>query len=167
MPPRADLVIVGHFSQPSRPSSSLIPDTDQRSLKTYQYTADGWDGCEGGDQLVTTDFSSFNSGIIKRSVDPTERQANYHVLEIIASIEDVDVTALPPMYNRVDHLLDNIFSTPPVAEANAEVTFSYYGYRVTVTQDGTVMLQDLNRATGNSALKSTMPKRPDLSVGSG
>lgn len=87
--------------------------------------------------------------IVERVVDPDDEQANYSVLETIASAEDVDVTDLPPMYTRIDHLLDELFDEPPVDEAQIEVSFSYYGYRVTVNQGGTVTLRKLDPSAEN------------------
>jgi hypothetical protein len=44
------------------------------------------------------------------------------------------------MYEVTDHVIDNIFSTPPAAEAQFEVSFSYEGYRITLEQNGSMQL---------------------------
>jgi len=85
-----------------------------------------------------------DSEILRREVEPTEDEANYRVLETIAEVEDVDVTALPPMYTRIDHILDELFSDPPEPAAQVEMTFSYYGYRVTIDQEGVICLRKLD-----------------------
>jgi hypothetical protein len=82
--------------------------------------------------------------ILQREVEPEEDEANYRVLETIAEVEDVDVTELPPMYSRIDHILDQLFSDPPTPEAQVEITFSYYGYRVTIDQEGVIRLRKLD-----------------------
>jgi len=41
------------------------------------------------------------------------------------------------MWACTDGVLDHLFSNPPSAEAQMEVTFSYEGYRITIEQDGT------------------------------
>ena len=87
--------------------------------------------------------STAEDTIVRREVEPTERQANYRVLETVAEVEGVDVTALPPMYDRVDHMLDELFSEPPAPEAQVEVTFSFHGYRITADQEGTITLRKL------------------------
>lgn len=81
--------------------------------------------------------------IHERQVEPVEDEANYRVLETIADVEGVDVTELPPMYERLDHMLDELFSEPPSPEAQVEITFSYYGYRVTADQEGSITLRKL------------------------
>ena len=82
--------------------------------------------------------------IIERTVDTSGEQPNYRVLETIAEAEGVNITTLPPMYERIDHMLDKLFSDPPATEAQVEVTFSYHGYRITAKQDGSVILRRLS-----------------------
>ena len=82
--------------------------------------------------------------IIERTVDTSGERPNYSVLETIAEVENVDITTLPPMYERIDHMLDELFCDPPAPEAQVEVTFSYHGYRITAKQDGGIILRRLN-----------------------
>ncbi|WP_276272160.1 HalOD1 output domain-containing protein [Haloarcula litorea] len=81
--------------------------------------------------------------IVEREVEPGEETPNYRVLETIADVEDVDETELPPLYPRIDHILDELFSEPPVPESQIEISFSYHGYRVRITQEGVVSLRKL------------------------
>lgn len=85
-----------------------------------------------------------NANITERTVDTDDGEPSYHVLESIATVEGVDVTELPPVYERIGHILDGVFDDPPIDEAQVEVTFSYHGYRVTVNQNGTVTLRKLD-----------------------
>ncbi len=81
--------------------------------------------------------------IIERQVDPVPGEANVRLLETIADVEGVDATDLPRLYPWLDEILKNLFSDPPADEAQTEVTFSYYGYRFTVTQDGRITMRKL------------------------
>jgi hypothetical protein len=81
--------------------------------------------------------------IVERSVETSDSDPNYQVLEVIADIEGVDIRDLPPMYQCIDHMLDELYSDPPADEAQVEVTFSYNGYRVTASQYGTIRLRKL------------------------
>ncbi|MBV0901911.1 HalOD1 output domain-containing protein [Haloarcula salina] len=94
----------------------------------------------------SSDDESPKRSLIKREVEPAEDEANFRVLETIADVEGVDVTALPPLYERIDHILDHLFDTPPAPEAQVVITFSYYGYRVRVDQEGHIELTRLNGA---------------------
>jgi len=82
--------------------------------------------------------------LIERTVDPESEEPNYLVLETISEIEDIDVTTMPPMYERIDHILEELFSDPPESAAQVEISFSYHGYRITITQGGTVILRKLD-----------------------
>lgn len=79
-----------------------------------------------------------------RQITPDPEYANYSLLEVIADIESVDVTALPPMWTRIDDALEELFQEPPAPEARMELTFSYHGYRITVRQSGDVSLTPLS-----------------------
>jgi uncharacterized protein YecA (UPF0149 family) len=81
--------------------------------------------------------------IYHRQIDTTVENANYGLLSELADIESCDETELPPMYDRIDHLLDELFSTPPAPEAQVELTFSYHGYRITIDQGGSLTLRRL------------------------
>ena len=82
--------------------------------------------------------------ILEYEVEPAEDHANYLVLEAVADAESVDVVDLPPMYERIDHVLDELFGEPPAPEAQVEIAFSYHGYRITIDQSGSVRLKKLD-----------------------
>ena len=81
--------------------------------------------------------------VIEHRVDPVPGEANLRVLETVVDVEQVDAIDLPRLYPRLDEMLKNLFSEPPADEAQTEVTFSYYGYRITVTQDGGIPMRKL------------------------
>jgi hypothetical protein len=74
--------------------------------------------------------------IIRRELDTGAENPGVEVAEAVADIEGTDPTQIGTIYERVDDTLDRLFSNPPEAEAQMEITFSYEGYRITVTQDG-------------------------------
>lgn len=59
------------------------------------------------------------------------------VVTVVADLEDEDVEDMQTAWDVIDDLLDHLFSNPPTPGAQAEITFSYEGYRVTVEQNGT------------------------------
>lgn len=79
--------------------------------------------CDGGD-------------VVHRTFDVEEADPNVSVARTVAELEGVDTDELTPLYDCIDHLLEHVFSDPPVPAAEAEVAFSYEGYRITVAQDG-------------------------------
>jgi hypothetical protein len=90
-----------------------------------------------------TDGHSADQRIYHRTVEPETERANERLLRLIADLEGCEMTDLPPLYNRIDDLLTDIFDSPPPAEAQAELEFSYYGYRITIDQAGEVSLMKL------------------------
>lgn len=78
--------------------------------------------------------------IRRRRIGPDTDEPHFALLEVIAELEGCAVEDLPPLYDCVDHLLEDLFSTPPPADADARVEFTYDDYRVSVDQDGTLAL---------------------------
>ena len=74
--------------------------------------------------------------IIRRELDTSADNPAVEVAHAVADIEDTDATKLSNMYDCVDGMLDELFSTPPAADAQMEVAFTYTNYRITVNQDG-------------------------------
>ena len=78
--------------------------------------------------------------IVHRRIEPESGDADYRLLQLIAEVEGIDVTNLPPIYDRIDHLVTKMYENPPSPEAQAQLSFSYAGYRITLDQDGNVSL---------------------------
>ncbi|SFS10841.1 hypothetical protein SAMN05216559_3818 [Halomicrobium zhouii] len=68
--------------------------------------------------------------------DPGPNQPNVDITETVAELKGVQSDELSPLYDAIDHVVDNIFSEPPDPDANVEVSFSYEGFRITISQDG-------------------------------
>lgn len=105
----------------------------------------GNDGTEGDDRdydEASGDAPSGN-GIYHRQIVPDPDAANRSLLQVIADLEGCGMTDLPPLYDRVDHLVEHLFTSPPPVEAQAELQFSYHGYRIELDQTGNVMVMKL------------------------
>lgn len=76
--------------------------------------------------------------IIHRELDSEQEEPGVQIAETIAEIEGKEITDLDSMYDCVDGVLNDIFSTPPSAGAQMEVVFSFEGYRITIEQSGEV-----------------------------
>lgn len=80
--------------------------------------------------------------VVRRKLDTSREAPATGVAETVAELEDEDYTELSPLYDCIDHVLDDLFSTPPAPEAQVEISFDYAGYRITVEQTGDVTLVD-------------------------
>lgn len=74
--------------------------------------------------------------IVRRSLATEGLSPGAAIAEVVAELEGREPSSLPPIYQRVDGVLGDVFSNPPSPEAQMEVVFTYQGYRVTVGQDG-------------------------------
>lgn len=81
-----------------------------------------------------------NDEIIHRELDTERETPVVEIAEIVSEIEDIPHQELTTTYEHLDHLLDELFSTPPVPEAQVVVSFTYEGYRIKVEQDGSAQL---------------------------
>ena len=75
--------------------------------------------------------------IVHRDLNTDVESPAVAVAEVVAELQGTEVNDLPATYDRVDGVLDNLFSTPPAPEAQMTVTFTYEDFRVTVEQGGT------------------------------
>lgn len=76
------------------------------------------------------------SEIVHRTLDPDGDNPTVQIVEAIMDLEGADSTELPTIYDCVDGMLNELFSTPPAPEAQMAVEFSYHRYRITVEQNG-------------------------------
>ncbi|WP_227380034.1 HalOD1 output domain-containing protein [Haladaptatus halobius] len=58
------------------------------------------------------------------------------VAEVVAELEGKNTSELTPVYDAIDHFVSNLFSSPPPEAAQAQIEFTYEGYRITIHQDG-------------------------------
>ncbi|PSP78134.1 hypothetical protein BRC81_08820 [Halobacteriales archaeon QS_1_68_20] len=77
------------------------------------------------------------SELVHRELNTEAGNPGVQVAQAVADIDGRDATELTTIYDCVDGVLDHVFSNPPSADAQLEVTFSYEGYRITVEQGGT------------------------------
>ncbi|ELY95397.1 hypothetical protein C484_03880 [Natrialba taiwanensis DSM 12281] len=74
--------------------------------------------------------------LTRRTLDTEQDAPATQIVEAIAELENTGPTELPPIYNCIDDLIANLFSSPPPGEADANITFTYRGYRIHVQQNG-------------------------------
>jgi hypothetical protein len=74
--------------------------------------------------------------IVHRTLETDREQPVVQIAEVVAELEGKSHEQLTTTYEHLDHVLEYVFTTPPVPEAQVEITFSYEGYRITVEQDG-------------------------------
>lgn len=86
------------------------------------------------------------AGIVRRQISPSPDTAEYDFLEIVAELENQEIEELPSLYREVDHLLETMFETPPSAESQVQIAFSYAGYRVWIDKQGAIELVPVKKS---------------------
>lgn len=75
-----------------------------------------------------------------QAVSPSEA-----VVETVASREDVDPTELTPLYESIDsEALDSLVEAEERDDGIRQIAFTYHGYRVTITGDGVVDVDEMH-----------------------
>lgn len=92
------------------------------------------------DDAPGDDSSDDARRIHRRKIEPDPDHPHFSLLHAIAELEGCGVDDLPPLYDYVNHLIEDLFTTPPPPKAQAEIEFTYYDYRVNVDQEGHLSL---------------------------
>lgn len=80
------------------------------------------------------------NGILQFEIEPDPETAEYELLSVLTEHDGVGMDDLPPLYSVLDQFIGEMFDDPPSESAQLEMSFSYAGYRITVTQGGHVTL---------------------------
>lgn len=91
--------------------------------------------------------SESETGVFHRNIfeEPGEGPTT-ELVSIVADLKGVGENDLQPLYSWADHLIEDLYTSPPPAEAQGVVEFSYEGYRITLYQDGQVVLMERGNA---------------------
>ena len=74
-------------------------------------------------------------------MEPSEELVN-----AVAELKGVGQNELDPLYSWIDGLVQDLYSSPPPASAQAEIRFNYEGFRITLYQDGHAVFVDQTNA---------------------
>lgn len=70
-------------------------------------------------------------------------EPSHAIIERIAGLEEVEQTKLDPLYEAVDSdALDTLVGPTGRSDPSLQIEFTYHGYEVTVTGDGTVHIDE-------------------------
>jgi len=98
----------------------------------------------------TRDVDVDENGILQFGIEPDPKTAEYDLLTVLATHEDIEMDDLPSLYSVVDQFVGEVFDDPPSESAQLEITFSYAGYRITVRQGGHVTMVPVKDSMGEA-----------------
>ena len=74
--------------------------------------------------------------IVHRDLDTDDENPSGQIVEVVAELKNTDIEELTAAWSIIDDILSHLFEDPPAPEAQAQIKFSYEGYRITVEQNG-------------------------------
>lgn len=97
-------------------------------------------GTPGGERGGTSPANSGDVIVHRELFEGTESDSDdapeIDVAQIVADLEGKEATEISALYDTIDHLVEHLFSNPPPIEAQAQLEFTYEGYRILLLQDG-------------------------------
>lgn len=95
---------------------------------------------------VDGDVSEQDAAVYHRSIfeNPDEDPVT-ELVTIIADLKGIEHDRMDPLYSWADSMISSLYSSPPPAEAQGIVEFTYEGFRITLYQDGHAVI--MSRST--------------------
>lgn len=91
---------------------------------------------EGGTTPPDSEHVIVHRDLFDGETPDSEDSPQIDVAEIIADLEGREATDIPALYDTIDHVIEHLYSNPPPIEAQAQLEFTYEGYRIVLVQDG-------------------------------
>lgn len=74
--------------------------------------------------------------LVHRELRTDQDNPSAEIAEIVAELKGTEMEQLPTAYEVLNDILSHLFQNPPASEAQAQITFSYDEFRITVEQNG-------------------------------
>lgn len=92
---------------------------------------------EGGTTAPNSEEVIVHRELFEGDAPDAEDDPEIDIARIVADLEGKETTDISALYDTIDHLVEHLYSTPPPIEAQAQLEFTFEGYRIVLTQDGT------------------------------
>lgn len=87
------------------------------------------------------DVSEANAAVYHRSIfEKPEDRPSTELVKEIADLKGVKHEQMDSLYSWADGLISSLYSSPPPAEAQGMIQFTYEGFRITLYQDGQAVI---------------------------
>ncbi|WP_168215825.1 HalOD1 output domain-containing protein [Halorussus ruber] len=91
---------------------------------------------EGGETPPDSDSVIVHRELFEGQLPGDADDPEIDIARIVADLEGEDPTDIGSLYDTIDHVVEHLFSNPPPIEAQAELAFTFEGYRIELSQDG-------------------------------
>ena len=91
---------------------------------------------EGGETPPDSDSVIVHRELFEGEQPDSDDDPEIDIAKIVADLENREATNISSLYDTIDHLVEHLYSNPPPIEAQAELEFTFEGYRIELSQDG-------------------------------
>ena len=91
---------------------------------------------EGGETPPDSDSVIVHRELFEGEQPDSDDDPEIDIAKIVADLEGESATDISSLYDTIDHLVEHLYSNPPPIEAQAELEFTFEGYRIELSQDG-------------------------------
>ncbi len=78
--------------------------------------------------------------IVHRKLKTDREEPAVAIAEVVAELEGTNVEEMTTTYDCINGMISELYSNPPLPEAQMTVEFTYSGYRITVEQNGAAVV---------------------------
>lgn len=91
---------------------------------------------EGGKTPTDSDSLIVHRELFEGEQPDSDDEPEIDIAEIVAELEGKEATDISSLYDTIDHMVQHLYSNPPPIEAQAQLEFTFEGYRIELSQDG-------------------------------
>lgn len=92
---------------------------------------------EGGTSAPDSEEVIVHRELFEGATPDPEDEPEIDIARIVADLEGKEATEISSLYDTIDHVVKKLYSNPPPIEAQAQLEFTFEGYRISLVQDGT------------------------------
>ncbi|WP_170977293.1 HalOD1 output domain-containing protein [Halorussus salinisoli] len=92
---------------------------------------------EGGTSAPNSEEVIVHRELFEGEQPDADDDPEIDIVRIVADLEGKEATEISSLYDTIDRVVEHLYSNPPPIEAQAELEFTFEGYRITLVQDGT------------------------------
>lgn len=101
------------------------------------------EGATMSSEIEASDVEERSVHHVQVDVDPEEPELPF--ADVVAELKGTHTDDLNPIGSELDDLVRDVLLSPPPERNQAEISFTYEGFRVTLYHDGHAVLRDVRQ----------------------
>lgn len=91
---------------------------------------------EGGTSAPNSEEVIIHRELFEGNAPDADDEPEIDIAKIVANLEGKETTDISSLYDTIGHVVERLYSNPPPIKAQAQLEFTFEGYRIILTQDG-------------------------------